>query len=371
MSRRIALSVAGVVVSGGLLIAASADAQYFKGKTVTILAGFSPGGGIDTAARLYARHFGKHVAGNPKFIVKNMTGAGGLKAMNFLYEKAKSDGLTLNYAPYGVTDAAMGRKGLRFDYAKLDYVGGNLTGPVVAFARTDIVPGGLKDTRDIVKAPKLIVAGNRPDGVLDMLGRLALEQLGLSFTYVTGYRGAARSRNSVRQGETNIMAMALPGYRAGVHKTMTETGLVRLLWRYPLRNADGSYGNKEFAPEVPTFQEVHKQIKGQEPSGPFWRAMKLVMDQRSLANTVIVAPPKTNPEALSALREGYSALVRDTAYIAEAKKILGFVPTPIMHKTITDGLTPLLQADKKTLSFLETYIDKGRKAATKPKGQKK
>lgn len=67
---------------------------FYAGKTIRMIVGFAPGGGYDTYARAVTRHMGKHIPGNPKFVVKNMDGAGSLLAANYLYSKAGADGLT-------------------------------------------------------------------------------------------------------------------------------------------------------------------------------------------------------------------------------------------------------------------------------------
>src|SRR6188474_3313576 len=86
--------VIGIVL---LLFAASGLAQepFYKGKTVRIIVGGSAGGGYDTYTRTIARHLGKHVPGNPTFVVENMTGAGSLIAANYTYKIAKPDGLII------------------------------------------------------------------------------------------------------------------------------------------------------------------------------------------------------------------------------------------------------------------------------------
>ncbi len=82
------------------LFTLTADAQseesFFKGKTIRFVAASSPGGGTDTLARLHARHFGRHIPGNPRIIVVNMPGAGGLIGSNYLWNRARRDGLTMS-----------------------------------------------------------------------------------------------------------------------------------------------------------------------------------------------------------------------------------------------------------------------------------
>ncbi|MGH7873743.1 MAG: Bug family tripartite tricarboxylate transporter substrate binding protein, partial [Candidatus Binatia bacterium] len=76
---------------------AFAQEPFYKGKSVRIIVGGSAGGGYDTYTRTIARHLGKHVSGNPTFVVENMTGAGSLIAANHVYKVAKPDGLIIGH----------------------------------------------------------------------------------------------------------------------------------------------------------------------------------------------------------------------------------------------------------------------------------
>ena len=66
--------------------------DFYAGKTIRVTVGLAAGGGYDTYARIIARHMGKHIPGNPSFVVDNMEGAGGLIAANYTYNKADRDG---------------------------------------------------------------------------------------------------------------------------------------------------------------------------------------------------------------------------------------------------------------------------------------
>src|SRR3989442_8686671 len=70
-------------------------ADFYSGKTISIIVGYAPGGGFDTTARLASKYLGKHIPGNPTVIVENMPGAGSLTAANHIYNVAKPDGLTI------------------------------------------------------------------------------------------------------------------------------------------------------------------------------------------------------------------------------------------------------------------------------------
>src|SRR5262249_49532442 len=74
---------------------ACAQDDFYKGKTITIVVGFSPGGGYDVNARAVARHIGKHIPGNPSVIVQNMPGAGSLTSVRYLDATAPKDGTVM------------------------------------------------------------------------------------------------------------------------------------------------------------------------------------------------------------------------------------------------------------------------------------
>ena len=81
---------AAVLVTQPALAAGVED--FYKGKTVSLVIGYSVGGGYDAYGRLLARHLGKHIPGNPSVLPQNMTGAGSLKSANYLYSVAPKDG---------------------------------------------------------------------------------------------------------------------------------------------------------------------------------------------------------------------------------------------------------------------------------------
>ena len=111
---------------------AAAAEDFYKGKTIRIVVGFSAGGGFDTYARAIARHMGKHIPGQPAIIVENMTGAGSLIAANHVYKAAKPDGLTIGHFIGGLfLGQVLGQKGIEFDARKFEFIGAPITDHVV------------------------------------------------------------------------------------------------------------------------------------------------------------------------------------------------------------------------------------------------
>ncbi len=125
-------------------------AEYYKGKTVTLLIGHAAGGGIDTMARVFIEKLGDFLPGNPTIVVKTMPGAGGNKALNFVYSKGAKDGSLLWFGPVKFMDQVIGSEGIRYDYAKYGLISAIRVPPVAMYARTDIVDGGLKSPEDIL-----------------------------------------------------------------------------------------------------------------------------------------------------------------------------------------------------------------------------
>jgi len=114
------------IIAALLLVAiprAPAD-EFYNGKTLTFVVGFSAGGGFDTYTRLIARHFGKHVPGNPTVVVENRTGAGSLIAANYIYNQAPRDGTVVgNWIGPLVLQQVLGNNAAKFDGRKFGWLG--------------------------------------------------------------------------------------------------------------------------------------------------------------------------------------------------------------------------------------------------------
>ncbi len=317
-----------IVAAGAMVFAtAPAYAQALKGKTISIIVGYSAGGGTDTAARLIASHLTKHVAGNPKIIVRNMPGGGGIRAHNFVYEKAKPDGQTLLYAPNAIQGQLLKRPGVRFDYAKFTILAPFKTAPSVIYGRTDMVPGGLKKPADIMKAPKLVFAGLRPTSSLAIWSVASMNLLGVKYRFVSGYRGTSKMVKAVTSGEANISATSLQGIRASVEPTLVKKGIGKLLWYFPVKDDDGKWIKSPNTGSIPTFLEVYKQVHGKDPSGAEWDRFNYWADVFSLATTFLMGPPGMDKAATADLRKGVAAMIADKAYVAAQKKTFGFAAT--------------------------------------------
>ena len=198
-----------------LALAATAPASaanFYDGKTVTIYVGLAAGGTVDTLARQFATTWEKYVPGHPTMIVKNMTGGGGMKATNYVYEAAPKDGSVIYYGTWIPVAQALKTKGFKAQYEKFFYLGG-VGDTRVVYARTDSIPGGLKKPADIMKATNVWLGGNAATGSAHLSGRIPLDVLGVKYKQIVGYRGGSDIFLAMQSGELQITATSVGTFR--------------------------------------------------------------------------------------------------------------------------------------------------------------
>src|SRR5262249_37344333 len=126
-SRRPALRCCLLVLPGLLSVGAVAPAaaeDFYQGKTITIMVGFSPGGGFDLNARVLARHVGRHIPGNPMVVIQNMPGAGSNTAVHYLDVTAPKDGTYLDTFNFGnIGDSKLNPDKAKIDFSKYNWIG--------------------------------------------------------------------------------------------------------------------------------------------------------------------------------------------------------------------------------------------------------
>ena len=98
-------------------------ADFYAGKTLNLLINYAPGGPADVEGRVVARHLGKHIAGNPTIVIRNMPGAGGVVGANWIGTIAPTDGSTLGFLTGVTSKAAMADANFKADMAKYAFIG--------------------------------------------------------------------------------------------------------------------------------------------------------------------------------------------------------------------------------------------------------
>ena len=190
------------VTAATFVAAGAAQAQFYKGKRVTMLINYGAGGPTDIEGRIVARHLPKHIPGNPTIIVKNMGGGGGMIASNFLGEVAKNDGMTFGFFTWNVLAGMIGDAGLRVGYDKFRFIAG-IANPVVLYARKN-TPPGLSSGADLMKAKGFKACSLNVRNTNTIQQALALEMLGIDHKPVPGYRGLKAVEAAVLKGECHV-----------------------------------------------------------------------------------------------------------------------------------------------------------------------
>lgn len=179
--------------------AQNAVAQFYRGKTVTIVVGSSPGGGYDTYARLLGRHLGTHIPGKPNVVVTNMPGAGSASAATYVARVAPKDG-TFIAAPYASQPLypILEKAGtLKYDPSRMNYLGSATSDDYLCIVRSD-APATSFDA--MFKTP-VIMGGVAATSITGYLPILLNNLFGTKFKVVLGYPGMREIILALQKGE--------------------------------------------------------------------------------------------------------------------------------------------------------------------------
>ena len=293
--------VVGLVLC--LVVVPSWAEEFYSNKSIRFIVAYSAGGNYDIYTRAIARHFGKHIAGHPSTIVENMTGAGGLIGVNFLYH-AKPDGLTVgNWNAALALQQYLGLKGVEFDAPKFEPIGA----PSRQSATCAITKlSGITTLEQWMtsKSP-LKLGGFGPGSAPSDMARVLSVALGLPIKLVEGYKGGADIRLALDSGELEGMCgIAWEIFRSATWRKQLESMTVVLL---AMPNA-----NPEI-PKVPLAINFAKSDEARE-------LIRVALHDVSKIVQIYTAPPGTPKERVKILRNAFQETLQDPEFQAEAKK---------------------------------------------------
>jgi tripartite-type tricarboxylate transporter receptor subunit TctC len=312
--RRTVAAILAFLITGAVALAnrdsAQAQEQFFKGKQIRIIVGLSTGGGYDRAARLVARHIGKHIPGNPDVLVQNMPGASSVTAANYVWGVAKPDGLTL-LAPHNnvYLGQLSGQKEVQFDLPKFQWIGSLENDDMMLFGRAD---APFKSMGDIVRAKEAPKCGSTGVGSSDyVMSKILEETIGAKINHVTGYPGSSEIAIALERGEVVCMGLTISTY-FGREPFLgwLKTKFVRFL-------AQSGRKRQPRIEEAPTIYELMDEYK----TSPTKRRVAEAMLQGGEWARPLMAPPATPADRVAILRAAYEKAAKDPELIAEAKKL--------------------------------------------------
>jgi tripartite-type tricarboxylate transporter receptor subunit TctC len=323
-----------------------AQADFYKGKTIRLVVGYSPGGTNDLWARAIARFWGKYIPGQPDIIVQNMPGAGTMVAANYIYGVEKPDGLTLALiAPALFFNQLGGQKEVKFDWAKFSWIGSPEETSEMLSMRSDTPFKTLDDIRNSPVPPRCGTTGPGTPG--HYFPRLLEEVLGLKFNLVIGYPGAADIDLAIEKGEVQCRAgttSAFFGREPG--RTWAKTGFVRIL-------VIGGSKRDPRAPDAPTIWEAMERYKTPE-SGK--RLTTVLLSPGSFGRP-IVAGPGVPPDRVRILRESFLRVMKDPELLAEAKK-RGWEPDPVGGEKLQELAREVVSQPPEVIARMKAVLGK-------------
>lgn len=305
LSRRFGgIGLIGLLAVAPVSLAAQTAEDFYRGKQITMIIYTAAGGTYDLYARLLSRHMGNHLAGNPRFVPKNMIGAGGITAARFIYVTAPKDGLTIGTIGRGLPFEPMlgGAQSLDFDPLKFTWIGSmNKESSLAVAWHTSPV----KTAKDLF-THELLIAGTSAGSDSQIIPLALNGVLGTKFKVISGYTDMATAALAVERGE-----VAGLGYWGWV-SLRTERGnwltdkSVNILFQTAL----------EPHPDLPNVPLATSLARDEQEK----QSLELLL-ARDVLGRPFVAPPDIPADRTAALRQGFDASMKDPNLLADAQKI--------------------------------------------------
>ena len=299
------LGAAALSATLATLVAASpvlaADEDFFKGKTVTVYIGFSPGGTYDLFGRMVARFISKQIPGNPTVVASNMPGAGSFTASNWLYRIAPKDGTALGTVSQTLAiDEALKAKGVQFKAAEFTWIGRVTSNIEVQVISTRTPAYTLAGAKSVV----VPTASTGPGSPSDTYPKLMNEVAGTKFKIIRGFPGSTDGLLAVERGETEA---ALTSWN-----TMKST---RMNWLTDKKAAIFVQYGLHRSPElkdVPTLVELGTNEEDR-------KLLAFAVSSAEIGRSIL-APPGLPADRTAILRKAFDATMKDPEMLAEIQK---------------------------------------------------
>ena len=298
--------IAGLALWAGTA-AAGEVADFYRGKSFSIVVGHETGTGFDTYSRLLARHIGRHIPGNPSIVVQNVVGASGISAANWLYNVAPKDGSVMaTFVHTAVFEPIMGNAAARFDPAKFTWIGNIDDGIGICGVSK---ASGIDTFKDLL-TKEVVFGGTGVSGPLAKYAIAVRNLLGAKIKLVNGYKGSASVKLAIDRGELNGVCGVSLSTVQSQWKDDYESGAFKIVLQL-------SGKPRPSLPHVDNFANTpeERQLFG------------LIFGVQALGR-IYVSPPGLPPDRKAALRSAFNSTMQDPQFRAEADKMkLDIEPT--------------------------------------------
>jgi len=276
--------------------------EFYKGKQIIMIVSADAGTSYDLYPRLAARHIAKYIPGNPKIVVKNMPGASGMVAANWLYNVAKPDGVTLGaiHRTLPLTQA-LGVRQAKFDPAKFSWIGTPVQETASCFVRAD---SAYKNAADLISASSVKMAATQPRSDVFIVPLMLNNIAGSNLKVTSGYRGIMATALAVEKGEVDGICG----------------------WGYAsLRALKSDWFKKDFIKIlVQIGREKHPDLQdvplASDLAKPGKESILEVYNTQLTVGRPWVAPPGVPADRVNILRQAFTDVMKDPGFLADAKK---------------------------------------------------
>ena len=296
--RYVAAAILGLITAPAF---AQDVANFYKGKTVNIVVGFSSGGGYDLYARLLSRHYGRYLPGAPAFVVQNMPGAGSLTAVRSLDVRLPQDGTAIvAFNPGLITDSLVEPERTKLSFTELTWLGSISKDFRVCYAWGET---GIKTWEDVKNQKEFIVGVTGPGSSSYINSATLRTVFGLNVRQVAGYPGSAETRLAIQRGE--------------LHGDCGTWSAITPDWREQSRINPFVRFSRDKTPDIPE-------------SARFIGDFTSTQEQRDLIEFLIgpgelgvpyVLSKRVPLDRLTALRAAFDATMKDKEFVSEATKM--------------------------------------------------
>ncbi len=304
-----------------------AVANFYRGKTITIVVGHSPGGGFDRYARAIARHIGKYIPGNPAILVNNMVGAGTMVSANYTYNQAPKDGTVINSFDGGIWPSQLyGSSAVQFDMTKFNYIGAP---DIFKYIMVVTKNSGISKMEDFMTGAKEVIVGAVPNTSIQHCATFLRDVLGGKVKLVTGFKGTAEIRLAMQSGEVNSVITGWETLGASNYKDF-ESGEWLILSQWvdePLTDLPQK--------NVPSIYQYARTDEERQ-------MLKLGLVKPNSYARPYAMPPGVPLDRVRAVEAAFLKSLKDPEFRAEAEKTRMTV-SPIagttLHKMVVEGLS--------------------------------
>jgi tripartite-type tricarboxylate transporter receptor subunit TctC len=341
-------ALSATLASALLASVAAAQAQsvedFYKGKKVDIVIGFTVGGGYDAYARLVARHMGEHIPGKPTMVPRNMTGAGSRIAAAFIHGVAPKDGTAMGIADQSIPlEQALGDAGVKFDSREFNWIGNpNADNNVLSTWHTSPVKT-IEDAKKI-EATMGATGYNTSSQYPTVLNAIA----GTKFKVILGYPGGNEINMAMERGEVaGRGSNAWASYKS-TRPDWIKENKINILVQIGLRKAPD-------LPNVPLLMDV--------ASNDLDRAAMRLLSAPTTIGRPFFAPPNVPADRVKALRAAFASMIKDKAFLEEARKLnldIDFVPGEELQKIVADIIDAPADV-KKRLADVLSLVEREKK----------